>query len=130
MHCQEMTLEALSDRTLRYILDSISTTEQEALSGIDDIVKDAREGWIILEELVSFLKISKEDRNNILTTIKQNKLYLKTLFINHCSGKQKKTCATHCTVYSLSQPGSGYYNEKCDHYHNEVCQGTSFSLFL
>ena len=61
MHCQEMSIQSLSDRTLHYILDSIGNTEQEALSGTDDIVKDAREGWLKIEELLPSFKLSKED---------------------------------------------------------------------
>jgi hypothetical protein len=126
-----VSTDSLSDRTLRYILDSINVTEQEALSGIDDIVKDAREAWVAIEELLSSLALSKENRNSILTTIKQNKLYLKTLFVNHCCEEQLKISTTHCPIYALSQPGIGYYMEKCDHDHNEFCQGTSFVyLFL
>jgi hypothetical protein len=130
MHCQEVLLESLSDRTLRYILDGIGANEQEALSGIDDLVKDAREAWIKLEELLPFFKISKEDRTDILTSIKQSKLYLKTLFINHCSQAKTKLCSTHCTVFSLSQQGSVNYNEKCNHQHTDFCEGTSVSLSL
>ena len=123
-HCRDMLLKPLSDRTLRYILDDINASEQEALSGIDDIVKDAREAWIKLEELLPFFKLSKEDRNNILISIKQSKLYLKTLFINHCCNPKRTMRCTHCTVYSLSQHGGIYHNEKCNHSHTEFCEGT------
>lgn len=95
-----MGLESLSDLALHYILDDISATEQEALSGIDDIVKNAREDWIVLEELVSLLKISKDDCNTIVTKIKSNTFHLKTLFMNHCSEPQTKTCTALCTIYS------------------------------
>ena len=37
-----MSLKLLLDHTLCYIFDSIGVNEQEALSGIDDIVKNAR----------------------------------------------------------------------------------------
>ncbi|CAF3943049.1 unnamed protein product, partial [Rotaria sp. Silwood1] len=126
-HCQEMSLKSLSHRTLHYILEGIGASEQEALSGIDDIVKDAREAWIKMEELLASFKISKEDRTNILASIKQSKLYLKTLFINHCYETQTKACTTHCTVYSLSQQDNVNYNEKCTHYHTEFCEGMSVS---
>jgi len=129
-HCEEMSLQSLSDRSLRYILDGIGASEQEALSGIDDIVKDAHEAWIKLKEICSSFKISKENRNNILTSIKQSKLYLKTLFINHCSQEKTKTCTTHCTIHSLSQQGSVYYKEKCNHDHSIFCEGTSCCLFV
>lgn len=129
-HCKEMSIDSLSERTLRYILDSINVTEQEALSGIDDIVKDAREGWNAIEELLPSLCLSKEDRTSVLTTIKRNKVYLKTLFVNHCYEEQLKTCPTHCLVYALSQRGNGYYAETCDHDHNTFCQGRLFFYFF
>ena len=57
--------------------------------------------------------------------IQQSKLYLKTLFINHCSEPEQQARTPHCAVYSLSQRSSVSYNEKCDHDYNHLCEGIS-----
>jgi hypothetical protein len=123
IHCEEVCIKPLSDRTLHYLLDGIGATEQQSISGVDDFVKEAHEAWQTLEELVQSLPTSKTDKARILSMIEKCRLYLKSTYVTHCAQHPKSTTTTHCTVDALSQHGSPYYSQVCDHDHQHSCQG-------
>ena len=128
IHCEEVWINPLSDRTLHYLLDGIGATEQHAISGVDDFVKEAHEDWRTLEELVQSLSTSKTDKATILSMIEKSRLYLKSTYANHCAQQPMSTSTTHCSVYALSQHNSPFYSEECNHDHQNSCQGTSAPL--
>jgi hypothetical protein len=129
IHWEEMWIKPLSDRTLHYLLDGIGATEQHSISGVDDFVKEAHEGWRTLEELVQSLSTSKTEKAAILSMIEMSRLYLKSTYVNHCAQQPVSTSTTHCCVYALSQHNSPFYSEECDHDHQNSCQGM-FASFL
>ncbi|CAF1545057.1 unnamed protein product [Adineta ricciae] len=45
IHCSEVNFQPLSDRKLLYLLESIKTRSQKAISGMDDFAKAAAESW-------------------------------------------------------------------------------------
>jgi FKBP-type peptidyl-prolyl cis-trans isomerase (trigger factor) len=49
-HCHEIGIDSMSDRTVYSILESIHASEQKFISGVDDFVKAASEGWSILNK--------------------------------------------------------------------------------
>ncbi|CAF1530442.1 unnamed protein product [Didymodactylos carnosus] len=60
-HCLQNNFTPLSDRTLFYVLDNLNVKEQKSLSGMDDFVKGARDGWLLLENIMKKLNISPKE---------------------------------------------------------------------
>lgn len=123
-HCSEVNIDPLSDRTVYSILDSINPSEQKAISGVDDFVKDASEGWEILKKLIQQLPITHDDKNEMSRMLEKNKLYLKSNYGAHC-GEGKYT-GTHCTVFALSQANDPFYSQSCAHNHDINCAGIQY----
>ena len=119
-HCQEIGMQPLSDRTLHYFLESIKASEQKALSGIDDFVKEAHEAWMKLQQVVSALRISKTDKDRLISSIQKCQLYLKSTYVSHCM--QQKQATIHCLVYALSQQSIRCYDQLCTHRHHFFVQ--------
>ncbi|CAF4154958.1 unnamed protein product, partial [Rotaria sordida] len=118
-HCNEFNIDPLSDRTIYSILDSINPNEQKVISGIDDFVKDASEGWQMLKKLIQQLPITPENRNDMNRMLEKNILYLKSNYGAHCD--EDKCAATHCTVFALSQTNNPFYSQSCNHNHDTNC---------
>ena len=120
-HCSEVNVDPLSDRTVYSILDSINPSEQKAISGVDDFVKDASEGWYILKKVIQQLPVTQDDKNEMYRMLEKSMLYLKSNFGARC-GEGKYT-ATHCTVFGLSQANDPFYSQSCTHNHDMNCPG-------
>ena len=106
-HCNELGVDSISDRTMYSILESICASERKIVSGIDEFVKTAAEGWSNLGKIIQQLSISRENKSELSTILENSKLYLKSKYKSHC-GETEETI-THCTVFGLRQPNSPFY---------------------
>lgn len=122
-HCEIVGVDALSDRTVYSILNSLNISSQKFISGIDEFAKSASDAWLELEKIIRQLQISYSTKNCLLNTIETNKVYLKTKFGCQCDDRAPST--THCTIFGLSQPNSPHYSQSCLHDHSMHCTGKS-----
>ncbi|CAF1632982.1 unnamed protein product, partial [Didymodactylos carnosus] len=51
-HCSVVGIDSMSDRTIYSILESIHASKSKAISGIDQFVATALEGWTILKDII------------------------------------------------------------------------------
>ncbi|CAF3133837.1 unnamed protein product [Rotaria sp. Silwood2] len=119
-HCSVVDFKPLGDRKLLYILEGINTRSQKAISGMDDFAKAAADGWEALTNLLPNLRIEKEEKQNLLNCIENSSLYLKSSYSTHCNNNSE--CATHCTVFALSQATNPEFFEMCKHKHDTYCK--------
>lgn len=123
-HCTQVNVDALSDRSVYSILDSIHASNQKFVSGLDDFVQAAAEGWSKLNQVIQQLPTTSHDKNHLNCMLEKSKLYLKSKYGGHCDEDEQAT--THCTVFALSQASSQFYSQSCGHAHMTYCEGTSY----
>lgn len=120
-HCAEFSIEPLSARTVYSILASLQASKQKSISGIDDFVKEASDGWLELQRIIKQLPISCENKKSLNCLLENNKLYLQAKYEGHCDEKEQSP--THCTVFALSQEKDQFYSQACNHSHDLCCKG-------
>ena len=123
-HCDEFGIDSLSDRTVYSILNIIHASEQKFISGIDDFVKSAIDGWTILKKIIQQLPTIRETKNKSNILLENSDIYLKSKYGCHCDETEQTT--THCTIFALSQPNNPYYSQSCDHIHESLCAGMNY----
>jgi hypothetical protein len=123
-HCNQVGVDSMSDRTVYSILDAIHASEQTVISGVDEFVKDASEGWSTLKMIIQQLPMSRHDKHEFNTVLEINKLYLQSKYGNHCGETEQTT--THCTVFALSQSNNPCYSQLCNHTHDVFCEGKKY----
>ena len=120
-HCDAIGIDALSDRTIYSILNSLCASEQKVISGVDEFVKNCSEGWANLKTIIGQLTISREIKNELNTFLEKSQLYLKSKYGCQCSESQRMT--THCSIFALSQSNNPFYSQACGHNHDAFCEG-------
>ncbi|CAF3235207.1 unnamed protein product [Rotaria sp. Silwood2] len=127
-HCNKLNISSMSDRTVYSILQNLNASEKKVISGIDEFVKDASEGWLNLKKIIQQLHLSNEHKTKLNTMLEKSNLYLKSKYRCHCNETEQTT--THCTVFALSQANNSCYSQSCDHAHDTFCEGTDEKLYL
>lgn len=127
-HCEIVGIDSLSDRIIYSILNSLNISNQKFVSGIDEFVKSASEAWLTLETIIGQLPIPYSTKSCLLDSIEKNKIYLKTKYGCQCGDNSPST--THCTLFALSQSGSPYYSQSCNHDHLIYCAGMHHQQFF
>ncbi len=120
-HCTEIGVESLSDRTFYSILETGQASERKSLSDIDDFVKAASEGWLLLQQIIQLLTTLCENKNKLNFLLENNKIYLKSKYEGHCN--EAKQSVTHCTIFALSQANDPFYSQACNPVHDVFCKG-------
>ncbi|CAF4613272.1 unnamed protein product [Rotaria socialis] len=119
-HCSEVGIDSMSDRTIYTILESIHASEQKFVSGIDEFVKAASEGWALLQQIIQKLPIQRQNKHDMSIMLETSKLYLKSKYAVHCS--EDEQTKTHCSVFALSKENDTFYSQACNHTHGTFCQ--------
>jgi len=127
-HCNEVGIDPMSDRKVYSILENIRANQQKVVSGVDDFVKDASEGWENLKNLIQQLPISRSDKNELDIKLENSKMYLKIKYASHCDENEQSP--THCTIHALSDTNDSSYSQSCDHKHEEFCEGINHRDFF
>ena len=120
-HCNQMHIDSMSDRTVYSILDTIHASKQKFISGLDDFVKAALDGWSSLTQIIQQLPITREEKSHSNCLLENSKLYLKSQYEGHCGEDERAT--THCTIFALSQSNNEFYSHACAHGHTGHCKG-------
>ncbi|CAF2085069.1 unnamed protein product, partial [Rotaria magnacalcarata] len=64
-HCSEVGIGSMSDRTIYTILETIHASEQKFVSGIDEFVNAASEGWGLLQQIIQKLPIQRQNKHDM-----------------------------------------------------------------
>lgn len=88
---------------------------------MDDFAKAAAEGWEALTDLLPNLSLDGKEKSSLENRIENSCLYLKTSYSTHCTNDSE--CASHCTVFALSQANTQEFHEKCEHEHENYYAG-------
>ena len=88
---------------------------------MDDFAKAAADGWEALKSLLPNLHIDEKEKSSLEDRIENSCLYLKTSYSIHCTNDNE--CASHCTVFALSQLNTQDFYETCQHEHDNYCAG-------
>lgn len=120
-HCAEVAIDPMSDRTVYSILESIHANKQKVVSGVDEFVKAASEGWEALKNTIQQLPIAPSAKKEFNIMLEDSRMYLKAKYTGHC-GEREQT-VTHCTIYGLSDGNNPCFSQSCDHTHDLSCDG-------
>jgi hypothetical protein len=123
-HCTAVGIDFMSDRTVYSILEGLHATEQKAVTGIDEFVKAASDGWSVLKQIIQKLLIPRQYKNDLNVMLENNKLYLKSKYAGHCT--EDEQIKTHCSIFALSKSNDSFYSQECDHSHDVFCKGMKY----
>ncbi|CAF1458184.1 unnamed protein product [Adineta steineri] len=119
-HCSIVGIDSMSERTIYSVLESIHANQSKAVTGLDQFVATASEGWTILKNIIQKLQIPRQKKHDMNIMLENNKLYLKSKYASHCS--EHEQTKTHCTIYALSQENNSFYSQACNHAHDLFCE--------
>ncbi|CAF2257687.1 unnamed protein product [Rotaria magnacalcarata] len=71
-HCSEVGIGSMSDRTIYTILETIHASEQKFVSGIDEFVNAASEGWGLLQQIIQKLPIQRQNKHDMSIMLENN----------------------------------------------------------
>ena len=121
--CKEDNFTPLSRATMWRILEVQEASQRKSLKGLDNTAADGAEGFETLYVIVDQLEEVGADKDWSSQTrkrLKESKLYLKTIYRDHC--QEESACPDHCRVFALSDANDADYQTLCNHEHDHACR--------
>ncbi|VDI78538.1 Hypothetical predicted protein, partial [Mytilus galloprovincialis] len=103
-----------------------AASQKKNMHGLDNITSEGMRAIDILLKIVSKLEmfgLSSECVVKLKSLLDHVNQHLKFEMKGHVENKSK--CAEHCSTYSLSDPTSKCFSDKCDHDHDQSCDDCS-----
>ncbi|XP_076107223.1 uncharacterized protein LOC143075622 isoform X2 [Mytilus galloprovincialis] len=125
-YCNDEGYECLGRSTLFNIVKACAASQKKNMHGLDNITSEGMRAIDILLKIVSKLEmfgLSSECVVKLKSLLDHVNQHLKFEMKGHVENKSK--CAEHCSTYSLSDPTSKCFSDKCDHDHDQSCDDCS-----
>ncbi|VDH98588.1 Hypothetical predicted protein [Mytilus galloprovincialis] len=125
-YCNDEGYECLGRSTLFNIVKACAASQKKNMHGLDNITSEGMRAIDILRKIVSKLEmfgLSSECVVKLKSLLDHVNQHLKFEMKGHVENKSK--CAEHCSTYSLSDPTSKCFSDKCDHDPDQSCDDCS-----
>ncbi|XP_071150193.1 uncharacterized protein [Mytilus edulis] len=125
-YCNDEGYECLGRSTLFNIVKACAASQKKNMHGLDNITSEGMRAIDILLKIVSKLEmfgLSSECVVKLKSLLDHVNQHLKFEMKGHVENKSK--CAEHCSTFSLSDPTSKCFSDKCEHDHDQSCDDCS-----